>query len=226
MRCLERLFRRAGLPLGMSQGFHPKPRMTFPSALAVGIAGTDEIMELELAESCTADKVLDKLTRHAPPGLTINSVDVLPPGCKKAQVRSVSYQMPVPPQYHEGLSRGIDKLIAGSSCPIHRPNRRTPIDLRPLLEELTLRDGVLSMRLLPGSQGSPRPREVLGILGLDEVETMGVHLTRTTVEIQPDPAPNPDRMRACLSCPTRKQQHETRNADQRFTAGRMPDCNR
>ena len=39
MRTWERLFRRAGVPLGMTEGFHPKPRMNFPSALAVGIAG-------------------------------------------------------------------------------------------------------------------------------------------------------------------------------------------
>jgi hypothetical protein len=51
MRCFERLFRRAGLRLRFSEGFHPKPRMTFPLALAVGIEGTDEVMELELAET-------------------------------------------------------------------------------------------------------------------------------------------------------------------------------
>ena len=36
MRAWERLFRRAGVALSMSEGFHPKPRMSFPSALAVG----------------------------------------------------------------------------------------------------------------------------------------------------------------------------------------------
>ncbi len=53
-RAIERTFRRAGLRLGMSQGFHPKPRMSFPSALAVGIAGVDEVMEVEWAEEYTA----------------------------------------------------------------------------------------------------------------------------------------------------------------------------
>ena len=38
MRCCERWFRRAGVALRRSEGFHPKPRMSFPSALAVGIA--------------------------------------------------------------------------------------------------------------------------------------------------------------------------------------------
>ena len=185
MRCLERLFRRAGLSLAMSQGFHPKPRMTFPWALAVGIEATDEIMELELAESCTAEKVLQALRRHAPPGLTINSVQVLPPTSKKARVRSVSYRVPVPPQCRGGLAEKVDRLMAVSSFPIHRPNRTAPLDLRPLLEELTLHEGVLSMRLRTGNRGSARPREVLGALGLADVELQGSHLTRTAVEIQP-----------------------------------------
>ena len=35
-RLWERLLRRADLRLSMSQGFHPKPRINFPSALALG----------------------------------------------------------------------------------------------------------------------------------------------------------------------------------------------
>src|SRR5687768_9350816 len=77
LRTLERLFRRAELPLGMSEGFHPKPRMSFPSALAVGIAGADEVMELELSQERTAEELLAVLTPHLPPGLAINSLEVM-----------------------------------------------------------------------------------------------------------------------------------------------------
>jgi hypothetical protein len=62
---MERLFRRAGLRLGMSEGFHPKPRLSFPSALAVGIEGLDEVMELELAQTYSADELLPP-DRRAP----------------------------------------------------------------------------------------------------------------------------------------------------------------
>ncbi len=44
-RAFERLFRRADLPLAMSQGFHPHARINFPSALALGIQGEDEVVE-------------------------------------------------------------------------------------------------------------------------------------------------------------------------------------
>jgi len=185
MRCMERLFRRAELPLKMSEGFHPKPRMTFPSALAVGIEGIDEIMELELAKSHAAEELLGRLSPHVPPGLAIRSVDVLPPGAAKARVRSVCYQVPVPPRCREGLAEKIDRLLAVSSYEIQRPNRATPLDLRPLLSELTLRDGVLRMRLQVTGQGDARPRDVLRALDLTDLETRGVHLTRSTVEIRP-----------------------------------------
>lgn len=184
MRCMQRLFRRAAVPLKMSQGFHPKPRMTFPSALAVGIEGTDEVMELELAEPRTADGLLLRLAEKAPPGLAIKSVEVLPPGAPKARACGASYQVPIPPQFREGLSQRIDRLLAADSCPIRRPDRTSPVDLRPSLEALTLREGVLRLRLQIDVQGGVRPRDVLRALGLAELETSGVHLTRTAVEVR------------------------------------------
>src|SRR3989304_638137 len=75
MRCFERIFRRASLPLGMSQGFHPKPRMTFPLPLAVGIEGREEVMEVELAEPLGAEEVFSRLKAQAPAGLIPPSVE-------------------------------------------------------------------------------------------------------------------------------------------------------
>ncbi len=51
VRTVERWLRRAGLPLRRSEGFHPKPKLSFPSALALGIAALDEVMEFELTEA-------------------------------------------------------------------------------------------------------------------------------------------------------------------------------
>lgn len=184
MRCLERMFRRAGLPLGMSQGFHPKPRMMVPSALAVGIEATDEVLELELTEARPAESLLQQLTPLAPPGLTLHSIEILPQGAKKARVHRVSYQIPVPAECREGLPAKIRRLMAGSSCPVRRPHRGTPVDVRPPLEELSLRDGVLRMRLRTGGQRGAGPRDVLAALGLSDLELRGVHLTRSAVEIE------------------------------------------
>jgi len=180
---LERLFRRAGLVLGMSQGFHPKVRMSFPSALAVGIEGLDEIMELELAESYTADELAERLRRHALPGLEFVAVEFLAPGTPKAQLRRATYQVAIPAADQADLPGRIARLQASASWPIERAGKR-PLDLRRFVDELSWRDGVLVMRLAVEPQGSAGPRDVLAALGLADVERRGACLVRTAVEIQ------------------------------------------
>ena len=187
VRLMERLFRRAGLRLGMSEGFHPKPRMSFPSALAVGIEGIDELMELELAQAYTADDLSARLSAHGVPGLTFRSIDLLPlePKKQKARVGSLVYQIPIPAERRQEVADRVAKLLARRSFPVARPNRTKPIDLRESLEELTLADGVLSMKFRVTRQADPGPRDLLAALKLDDLESEGACLRRTAVEVQP-----------------------------------------
>jgi radical SAM-linked protein len=185
MRCLERLFRRAGLALSMSQGFHPKPRMTFPLALAVGIEGDDEVMELELAEELQGEEVLARLRPQAPQGLRFRSAEVLPPGSAKARSHCAVYEVAILPPRRAGLEERIARLLEAASWPARRPHRDKPIDLRASLEALTLHGDVLQMRLRAEQGAAAGPRDVLAALGLDDIERDGACLKRTTVEIDP-----------------------------------------
>lgn len=182
MRLLQRLFRRAGLALAMSEGFHPKPRMSFPSALAVGIEGLDEILELELAENPTADELLERLQHQSVSGLDFTQVEFLPPG-QKARLRTVVYTAPVREDRAAATAERIARLLAEPSWPIVRPHRQNATDLRRSIEALELRDGELRMTLRADEQGGAGPRDVLTALGLDDLEPSGACLQRTAVEV-------------------------------------------
>jgi radical SAM-linked protein len=184
VRLLERLFRRAGLRLAMSQGFHPKPRMSFPSALAVGIEGLDEVMELELAEPYAAAPLLARLRAHAVPGLAFRSVQCLPSGSRKVELTSLTYQISIPVERRAEAADRAAQLMAQSSCPIPRPNKGDCVDLRRSLEQLGLRDGVLTMRLSVSRRASAGPRDVLRALDLADLEQKGACLRRTRVEVR------------------------------------------
>lgn len=183
-RSMERLFRRAGLQLGMSEGFHPKPRMSFPSALALGIEGIDEVMELELAREYSAEEVRRRLADAAPPGLDFTSVDLLPPGTRKARLQSATYRIPVPRELHCEVSGRVERLMKETSRLVRKLNKQSQVDLRQSLEELNLREGVLEMRLGVSAAASASARDVLQALGLAELERDGILLTRTRVELQ------------------------------------------
>jgi len=184
MRCLERVFRRAGLKLSFSEGFHPKPRMTFPLALAVGIEGVDEVMEFELAEQYSAEELLRRLAPQAPPGLQFHAVETLPEGARKAQVHGAAYEVAIPAPCPKALGRRIEALLAAETWPIDRGPGRSPIDLRQSIVNLTMDGGRLSMRLGVDRRGTAGPRDVLAALGLADIEHQGAILRRTAVEVR------------------------------------------
>ena len=184
IRVWERLFRRAGVALSMTEGFHPKPRMNFPSALAVGIAGLDELLEIDLAEEHTADSLRTAIVGQLPPGMNLGMIDVLPAPDHKARVQYVTFEIGVPPERHAALAERITWLMEQASLPIERDGRTKPLDLRPLVAELSLDGETLRMRLRVESEGSARPREVLRALKLDNLEQEGFFLTRTRVEVE------------------------------------------
>ena len=90
MRTWERLFRRAGVTLCMTEGFHPKPKMMFPSALAVGIEGTDESLEIELPDEHDPAALATLLRSQAPPGLVIHGAEPLEGG-RKTKLAGMSF---------------------------------------------------------------------------------------------------------------------------------------
>ncbi|MEX2141753.1 MAG: TIGR03936 family radical SAM-associated protein [Pirellulales bacterium] len=183
MRTWERLFRRAGVALAMTEGFHPKPKMMFPSALAVGIEGLDEVLEIELPEEYEPERLAELFGAHAPPGLDVQSVEPLGGG-GKTRLRGMTFQVDVPAERRAFVAERMEWLRQQSSYRVTREGRSAPIELRPLIEELRLDDdGTLGMRLRVEGDGSARPREVLEALGLADVEALGIVLRRTAVEL-------------------------------------------
>jgi radical SAM family uncharacterized protein/radical SAM-linked protein len=72
VRHLPRVFRRAGVELRYSIGFHPKPDLSFGPALALGIPSLGELLDVKLAEVVPADELARRLQR-----VTLEGVDWL-----------------------------------------------------------------------------------------------------------------------------------------------------
>ena len=183
VRALERLFRRAQLPLAFSQGFHPKPRISFPLALALGIEGRCEMLELELTEVLSGEEILARLAEHTIPGLQFLSADVVPPGAAKARVERVVYEISVPDNRLDAVRSRIQELCRRSELVLEREGRNSSRDYRSQLEDLCLENNLLRMTIRIDPHGSIHPRDVLRLLGLDDLEAGGYFLVRANVEL-------------------------------------------
>ena len=182
-RAFERWLRRAGLPLRMSEGFHPKAKISFPSALALGIAGANEIMEFELAEPQTAGELRERLDRYRPDGLVIVDIRELSQGAGKAQVHRMVYSIPIPLHRMADAETGIRVWKETSPYLIPRAGREEPVDVKAGADQLEIHDGQLRFRLTASRTGGVRPRELLGALGVADLESEGYYLTRVDVEV-------------------------------------------
>jgi radical SAM-linked protein len=187
VRTFERLFRRMGLQLSMSEGFHPKARMTFPSALALGVAALDEVMEFELSEHVEAANLAAQFAALAPPGLVVFDVQVLPENTPKAKVVGMSYEAPVSPERRDEIAQAIEHVASQDQWLVEREDRSASVDLKADLEMLELADGpqgpVVRFRLAATHSATVRPREVLVAIGLGDLENEGRWLTRTSVHV-------------------------------------------
>lgn len=178
-RAWERLFRRARLSLTMSEGFHPHPRINFPSALAVGIESEAEVVEVQLNEAVDTETVRQRLIEHSPPGLVITDVRLVAPEHPKPSVERMTYEIPIPLERRERVGAAIAELLARDSYPLARDGRKDPIDVRATLIDCRLCDDRLQFCLSASREAQARPREVLTALGVEDLEQQGFWLTRT-----------------------------------------------
>ena len=172
MRLWERALRRAEVPVLHSQGYNPRPKISFAAPLAVGITGQREMMDVMLERPLAPLDFATAVNRQLPVGVTLVEVQevyaTLP--ALQTQVQGAEYLATVAvSEDTRQLEERITSLLASDQLP--RRRRGKEYDLRPLLEKVWLEmqevdHYVLGMRLRAGEQGTGRPDEVLDELGL------------------------------------------------------------
>jgi radical SAM-linked protein len=183
MKCFERMLRRAQLPVSVSRGFHPKPRMVFALSLALGIVGGQEVLELEFDEPLTPDALHAALARQAPPGLEILSVEIID-AKRSAQPCRVCYRIAVPAERRSDLPTRIAATLAATECWALR--RRPParrVDVRPFLRDLRLAGEHLEIDLWVTPSGGARPEEILALLELQDLLDAGAVFERNLLQL-------------------------------------------
>lgn len=193
-RALERALNRARVPVSYTQGYNPRPRMQFASALPLGFTSEAELADVWLEEAMDPVQAREQIMSRMAPGIVIHEVWEVPfdaPAMQASTLETayVALVDDVVDRVDENIDRAVlrqrvEDLLAAES--VVRERRGKEYDLRPLILELKLKeDGesalLLTMRLLlqPGKTG--RPDEVLDALGLDP---LGVRVHRTKIVLE------------------------------------------
>jgi len=174
----------------MSEGFHPKPRLSFPAPLGVGAEGMDEVMEFALADWVQPTKIRQALEKQLPEGLELVTLDVGSPR-KAAQATAATYLIRPAAALRADArlsQERFDALLARTEIPVRRIRKRREkvADIRPFILALNRRGDDIVLEVAAGPAGSTRPEEVLGRLGFDRgAIAAGFRITRTRVVVAP-----------------------------------------
>lgn len=203
LRTFERAIRRAGLPIAFSNGFNPRERLGFASALSTGITGEAERASLELTDAQPADSVAARLNETLPPGLRIGECREITDSEAKALLNAYTVAdyavicRSTADATEAEAQAAIEQLLAQPRISIvrEREGRTKVVDIRPNLHSLSLRPRslanerlTLDMRVSQGSDGTARPQEVAGTLSgfLPGLAVRRMHRVRllTAAELQ------------------------------------------
>ena len=194
-RAFERAFRIEGLPLAFTQGFSPRPKVSFGLALSVGHESDGEYLDLELAEAIDLDELADRLSAALPEGIEVYGVVPLAdraPALQEA-VSAVEWAIEITPVTPDAAA--VPEIVAARAAAILaapelrvtrvRKGRASEDDIRPAIRHLSVvgpsTTGTHLTAELATRPTSLRPAELVAALG-SEFREGRVRRTRQWIE--------------------------------------------
>jgi radical SAM-linked protein len=209
-RALERSFRIAQLPLAFTEGFSPRPKISFGLALSTGHESDAEYVDLVLAEAVELDELPGRLTASLPEGIAIVGVAALADRAPALQEAVTSVEWHVHVAHRDltaadpaDLGRAVEAALAAPTLTTtkHRKGRDVVEDVRPVIRRITVCDEpstIVEMELSTQPRGA-KPGEVLAAIG----DFTDVRTRRTNQWIERDGA-----RQEPLDADTRPRVHE------------------
>ena len=188
-RIWERALRRSELPVAYSEGFNPRPKLSFGLALSTGHESNGEYIDVDLdpdrVDGLDIGGLAVLLTAHLPVGLTATGVvvgDRRMPSLQQA-VTSCTWQIDVHDADPVAVQESIDRLLDRDEVMVTRERKGKKItdDLRPAVLSLAvvspIQDGVRLIAELGTQPRGARVSEVLSALDppLTEHKVLRLH---------------------------------------------------
>lgn len=210
MRAFERAIRRSGLPVAFSSGFNPRERLSFASALGVGVTGGAERAVIELADPVPPEDAMQTLNRTLPAGLRVTAAETIADEGSRTRLnafRRSELELTCSMDRPDGervLADAIGRAMALREWPVLRRSDKQDRsrDIRPYVRTIeivrcTAGEAVLLVWADIEQDGAARPEEIVEVLAR---EAPGLTLRRAhRVRLIERSAPGCEDQPECLS---------------------------
>lgn len=139
----QRAFRRAGIPLAYSRGFHAHPKMAFAQAMPVGMTSDCEYGDVVLTQTMDPDIFIQAFNQSMPAGLRIIEAWVMNGKAPSltAAIKDAEYCITVPGAFSApAVEEAVEAFLKQMYINIRKRNKRGKYiekNIRPFIEKLT-----------------------------------------------------------------------------------------
>ncbi len=174
-RIIERALRKIRLPVAYTEGFSPRPKLSFGLALTVAHESDAEFLDVELTTSVDLEDLPTRLSEALPDGLTVDAVAPLEGKVASLQQAIVccGWQIEVLGLPPDDVVAAVAAVMAAPECFAERTRkgRTTVVDVRPSILELDVDgptdNGVQLTAVLTTGDRTLRPSELIRLLHPD-----------------------------------------------------------
>ncbi|MCD2198030.1 TIGR03936 family radical SAM-associated protein [Actinomycetospora endophytica] len=150
-RAMEWALRRAGVPVSLSHGFSPHPRLSWLGAAPTGAASEAEFVEIGLTVDLDPAVVAREVDAVLPEGLSVIDVVRAGPGALADRIDASVWRIAMPGVDPQQLAEAVAALEATEVVEVERMTKNGPrtLDVRAALVDLTV-EGVNAVTDTPG----------------------------------------------------------------------------
>ncbi|MCP3991789.1 MAG: DUF2344 domain-containing protein [Actinomycetia bacterium] len=172
-RLFERALRKLQLPVAYTEGFSPRPKLSFGLALTVAYESEAEYLDVVLYEPVDLEELPAAFTNALPGGITVHAVIGLQRGTPSLQQAIVccDWSIEVTGSPLADVSAAVGDIMASSELSVERVRKKktTVADVRPAILHLEVvgptGDGVELRTRLGTDLVSLRPAELVRVIG-------------------------------------------------------------
>jgi radical SAM-linked protein len=155
LRAFHRAVRRAHIPVAYSQGFHPKPRLSFGPPIPLGTESLAEEFTITLTKYMNPLYITDALSQELPQGITIRSIDITNRKAFFGIPKTIRYLIYVPGFNVSQTEKSIEKFNSTPKWFVTRicKGKKITTDLKQVVEALhpINRKEIEALHILPFS---------------------------------------------------------------------------
>jgi radical SAM-linked protein len=167
-RIWERALRRAGLPIAYTEGFSPRPKLSFGLALSTGYESYGEYLDVALRDEQDGVDIHElprRLAPALPEGIDVQAVVPLPAGAESLQqaVTSCTWHIDVGAALPSAVAHAVAGALAAPELVVTRERKGHSVtdDVRPAILRAEVLGGMTIEAELATQPRGLRPAEFL-----------------------------------------------------------------